>query len=98
MGFIFGLLIGSALTGTPGTMQHAIGSIPMRCLAAIEVSDDEYRDCREPSLKQELHEGSPCRWDDIKGTGPCSFDRNIKWEIAALRELKSSIEANKAVK
>ena len=55
MGFIFGLLIGASVSGGgSASLPPSMGTIPMRCLAAFEVSDDEYKQCRDRSLTSEL--------------------------------------------
>lgn len=92
MGFIFGLIVGTTVAGGSAAVPPSINSIPFRCLAAFESSELEYRSCRWPSLRRELGD-SPCGRIDIeKPDGPCSLDKHIAWEIAALRELKKAIE------
>lgn len=98
MGFIFGLLVGTALStsGTGSTAPPLLGSIPLRCLAALEVSEAEYRHCREPSLSMELYgsgNGPSCGRIDREGNGVCSIARHLTWEIAALKHLEQATQA-----
>jgi hypothetical protein len=96
MGFVFGMLVGGALFSGSSVAPPALGSIPFRCLAAFEISEAEYRDCRTLTLRREIYEGTPCRANEMEGVaGVCSFHRHITWEIAALRELKKAVETRK---
>ena len=56
MGFLFGLMIGAAAMSGPGEAKPMLGSIPFRCLAALDQGDAAYRECRRPSLGVELRE------------------------------------------
>lgn len=97
MGFIFGLLIGSAIS-SGGSVPPILGSIPFRCLAAFDVSEHEYRNCRGRSLNKELYDGGGCdsgQRSDFNHQS-CSFERNITWEIAGLREMKRAMEQKQA--
>lgn len=100
MGFIFGLLVGGMIASGGGSaMPPMLGSIPFRCLAAFDVSEADYRDCRSPSLGLELGAGSgnPCEYRDRnKSDGPCSFSRHMQWEITGLREMKKAVEQKQA--
>ncbi|HLL29027.1 MAG TPA: hypothetical protein VKT73_15425 [Xanthobacteraceae bacterium] len=58
MGFIFGLLLGAAVfaggDGRPAT-PSILSGIPLRCYAALDHGDNEYRDCRRATMSQELN-------------------------------------------
>lgn len=95
MSFLFGLLIGMAVSSSGSTLPQ-LSTIPFRCFAALDISEAEYRDCRRSSLRAELYSNSNCRWSEIDGDGPCSFTRNVAWEISALHELKKAAEAKAA--
>lgn len=59
MWFLFGLFVGlNVANGPGGAAGNALGSIPMRCLMAIEESDAAYARCRRPSIIGELAAGS----------------------------------------
>lgn len=56
MWFIFGLMLGSTLSGGPsGSGAALLGSIPLRCMMAIEESDEAYAVCRRGSMVAELN-------------------------------------------
>jgi hypothetical protein len=97
MGFIFGMIVGAALSGDGSPkLPPALGSIPLRCLAAFDISEDEYRLCRMPSMAGELKLSYYCDYSDIRskdGNNPCGAMRHMFWEIAALRELKKAQDA-----
>lgn len=59
MWFLFGVLIGSSLSGQPaGGGLTALGSIPIRCYMALEESAASYKRCRRASIIGELSAGS----------------------------------------
>lgn len=100
MGFVFGLMIGSAMSGSPHQMQAMLSAIPLRCFAALDESDRTYKDCRRPSLMRELDEQSSktCGyiWSGRKDiSGPwvdaarptCDVDAMLTLEIKALRQI-----------
>lgn len=91
-GFVFGLFIG-VLATSGGSAPTNLGTIPFRCLAAFEVSEADYRDCRRESLRWELGQ-TRCTFSDIanSATSACSLARNLDWEIAGLRSLRAAIE------
>lgn len=98
MGFLFGLLIGSSLSGSsPATVQQMLGSIPLRCVVALEDGDDAYRSCRRLSLAYEMYhqvDGSP---DDVNGhkhgqLGP-EVEAAMNLEIRALKEIETAAKA-----
>lgn len=94
MGFLFGLMIGGMAASGGGSSLPALGSIPLRCLYAFEQSEQEYTECRRPSLRAELYgRSSYCRNENDTQPG-CLWERNIVWEIRALREMKKAAEAN----
>ena len=93
MGFIFGLMIGAAATSGSPHVPPMLGSIPFRCLAAFEISEADYRQCRAVSLRREIYEGTPCRNNEMADpANPCSIDKALTWEIAGLREMKKALE------
>lgn len=91
MGFLFGLLVGTSMSGGP-PVPPIMGSIPFRCLAAFEISEAEYRQCRLGTLSKELwNQGcDDKRQNDESNT--CSIGKAMGWEITALRELKRAID------
>lgn len=93
MGFLFGLFLGAAAS-SGGASPPSLGTIPFRCLAAFESSEADYRICRRNTLRHDLYSDMPCTFPDIdKPDGACSFEKNLSWEIAGLRSLKTAIEA-----
>jgi hypothetical protein len=99
MGFIFGLIIGAAVTSGGSVPAPMLGSIPFRCLAAFDISEAEYRQCRTISLQREIYEGTPCRRHNMSDPAdPCSFDKAITWEIAGLREMKAAMQQKQSAK
>jgi hypothetical protein len=56
MWFLFGLMLGSALTTSGGSVNQSspLGSIPMRCLMALEESKEAYAKCRHATMVAEL--------------------------------------------
>lgn len=94
MSFIFGLMVGSALTSGGGNASLPnLGTIPFRCLSAFEQSEDAFRECRHRSMENDLYKDG-CDLERRRAdTGGCSIKQNITWEVAGLRELKQSIEA-----
>ncbi len=98
MGFIFGLMLGSMASGGGSAgVPPALGSIPFRCLAAFEISDAEYRQCRTVSLRREIYDNTPCRTNEMADPAHvCSLDKAIVWELAGLREMKKAMEQKQA--
>lgn len=100
MGFIMGLVVGSALSSGGSTaIPNIPQGIPFRCLAAIEQSDSEYRNCRWASMYDELYKTQTCgarSMEDPKSV--CHIESHIKWELAALKELKAANEAKAKAK
>lgn len=98
MGFLFGLMIGSMVGGGGSTaLPPILGAIPIRCIAALEISDAEYSDCRSVSLSQELS----IRCDRIERserTGVCSLQRHLGWEITSIKELNKAAQRAAAVR
>lgn len=92
MGFIFGLIVGGVVFGSDGTAPSILGSIPLRCVAAFGISEAEFRECRTPSLNAELYAQNCPRQERNRNDVPCSFDRHVTWEIAALRDIKAAAE------
>jgi len=91
-GFLFGLMLGTSMGGSH-TPPAILGSIPFRCLAAFEVSEAEYNDCRRNGLREEIVKTTPCTWTEVDSTHPrCSVDRALAWEIAGLKSLKLAVE------
>lgn len=99
-GFAMGLLVGMAAgSGSPSVQASLLSlQVPLRCIAALERSEEEYRDCRSPSLASELRAilytfpGSIGSYlPGCNGAGCeakyASLDRNLKWEIEALRAI-----------
>lgn len=74
MGFLFGLLMGTAImsggTQTQIQMQQMLSQIPLRCFAALDISDAAYRDCRILSMRAELNNQSRSNPTD---TGACYY-------------------------
>ena len=95
MGFIFGLLVGAAISSGGGSTPPILGSIPLRCLAALDVSDDAYRTCRGRSLSRELYDRDQCdSRDRANEKSECYLPLNLTWEIAGLRQMQKANEAN----
>jgi len=93
MSFILGLAFGSMLASGPNgaAVSQMLGSIPLRCLYAFEISESDYRDCRQVSLSVELHGNGQVGCDSARRNSRsdpiCSRDRHLNWEIGALRKL-----------
>jgi hypothetical protein len=104
MGFLFGLMIGASVAGGGSSPQitAALASIPFRCIAALEVSEQDYKDCRRVGLVGELY-GAPhyvCR-DSRKEPGyinGCDLDRQMGHEVRALRAMEAALKAQAAEK
>lgn len=99
MGFLFGLMIGSALSGSPSQQMAILGSIPLRCLMAFDNGPEAYRNCRRLNLTYEIGQQACNTNYEISGTR-CSTDglRNaietaMNLEIKALQTMA---EASKA--
>jgi hypothetical protein len=87
-GFLLGLIIGSSMGSSSPTAppSSTIYSIPLRCLGAFEINDQEYKDCRWPQLSYEtglIMYGSERR---------IYVERSIAWELKALKEIKEAQE------
>lgn len=95
MGFIFGLMVGSAISSGGGhiALPPIIGTIPFRCLAAYEISETDYRNCRYPSLYAEIIGGqtTPCSYGSLTSEkSVCNYEMHMRYELAALAELKKA--------
>lgn len=96
MSFLLGLLVGSMLSGPDGRpvlSPSSLGSIPFRCLAAIEQSDDAYKACRRLSLGVEIT--LQMKQDDAttsysRADIRAAIDAALAFEIQALRELEQA--------
>lgn len=97
MGFIFGLIVGGALmSGGDTAVSRALGAIPFRCLAALDVSEADYQECRTPSLRVELYGQNTSGICVSPTSTACRLDKHLAWEIAGLREMKKAIEQRQA--
>lgn len=102
MNFLFGLLVGTSLAGSPSERPAVPGlsAIPLRCFAALDISDAEYVACRRPSMRAELYVQAQqlCRFNraglqpayEAIDPADCDVGRHIAWEIAALRALPAA--------
>jgi hypothetical protein len=94
MGFLFGLMLGSGVSGGTISLPPSVGTIPFRCLAAFERNETEYELCRRGSLRWEIAKSSSCNWEDLdKPNHHCWYMSHITWELQGLRELKRAILA-----
>jgi hypothetical protein len=95
MGFLFGMLVGGAMSGgAPPQAQAMLSQIPIRCFVLVG-DEKSYTECRYPSLYKELadtvlpscNEFAGREW---RGCQTTFIVKNIKWEIAALKELAAA--------
>lgn len=90
-GFICGLIVGGVLFGGSNSTTTPDPHIPLRCLSALEISENAYKECRVPSLYDELfHEGALCRNYDQEKKNQCNFEFHLTFEIQALREMQKA--------
>jgi hypothetical protein len=96
--FLFGLLLGSSFQSNH-ELPHLNTSIPFRCIKALEEGEDAYRQCRAPSLEAEIGDYWAKKCSDNAFTySECrknAFTQALKWEISALKELKTQNEKEK---
>lgn len=98
MGFLFGLLVGAAISGggdkASPHLPAALSEIPFRCFAAIERSDDAYRGCRRLSMAAQLQQQHDVANADVTGIPNSKMAQAVAeamdWEIAALHELEAA--------
>jgi hypothetical protein len=97
MGFLFGLIVGTALSSggdNSPRLPSSLSEIPFRCLAAIEQSDAAYRDCRRLSMAaqiQQQHDVADCQVSKVcRNDIPHAVDVALDYEIAALHQLESA--------
>lgn len=67
LGFLFGLMMGASLATSPQATLMAnqiIAQIPIRCIAAFEQSEKDFRDCRALAITAELVNNSRGRGDE----------------------------------
>ena len=104
MGFIFGLLVGAALSsGGDGSsrLPPSLSQIPFRCFAAIEQSDDAYRACRRLSMAADMAQQCkmvPGRICEGRDDYDKAIDAGLTWEIAALHKLADAAQAQQKQK
>jgi hypothetical protein len=112
MWFLFGLIVGSSLAGSPGAVlqQQLLSQIPIGCFAALEESEEAYRYCRTPSMMARLDAQSrfyptstSLCWDNRFGKSfnsndphSCDVKQHITWELAALKRMNE--EAKKVAR
>lgn len=104
-GFVLGLATGMMMGGGHASKQQEalLSQIPMRCIYVFDHNEKEYRVCRFPSLRYELfsQDGGILECRDIYGgdsrrTCQENFvDKNIQYEIEALREIKEAASKQK---
>src|SRR5689334_7041461 len=104
MGFLFGLMVGSAMsTGGAAPAQSALSQIPIRCLSLVD-SEANYIECRFPSISKELADAALPECDKASSGSQyraCKSEfvtKNIKWEIASLKELSAAASKNSAAR
>ena len=106
MGFLFGLLIGSSLgSGAATPLPSFLGDIPLRCLAALEQSDDAYRACRKLSIAGQVYQqytATPNYLTDLSDDTTArrtelrrAVADAMNWEISALHELAKAKADNR---
>jgi hypothetical protein len=108
--FILGLIAGNAMSDSPpGSMQQNLSGIPLRCFAALEESDDAYKECRRPSLRYEVMASSALTRDGQRlctfyskdyvqtyGDYPaadCGVEKPLDWELKALHAMADAAKA-----
>lgn len=99
MGFIFGLMVGSALSSASGPpqVQQALSQIPFRCLALVD-DEAQYRRCRYPSMRENFYGKAVLGCMDTFNESRCKdnfTDENIKWELTAIKQLADAAAKEK---
>lgn len=93
MNFFLGILFGAMLAGGGGQHTAILGDIPLRCLAALEQSDDAYRQCRIMSLAAAMQQQYQNSNDLVTGMGrgkmQTAVAEALTWEIKALKTLEA---------
>ncbi|MBI1308477.1 MAG: hypothetical protein GC129_01280 [Proteobacteria bacterium] len=92
-----------------GKSPGSLSSIPLRCIAAFEIAESEYKACRYSSLRGEIYSSAYINFavgcisaPGRDGPTPeseilidsCKVQRHLEWEIKALKELAASIKKN----